>query len=72
MASGFNIAAFNLGITAAAWSGGLIVTHLGIMYTPYIGALVVLVSLAITTWSGVLDKRSGSPARADGPAPAGH
>ena len=39
-----------------AWAGGLIVTHLGLMHTPWIGALVVLVSLALTAWSGRLDR----------------
>lgn len=72
VASGLNIAAFNLGIAGAAWAGGLIVTHLGLMHTPWIGALVVLVSLALTQWSGVLDRRSGIPVRADGPIPIGH
>ena len=57
VASGLNIAAFNLGIAGAAWAGGLIVTHLGLMHTPWIGALVVLVSLALTYWSGALDRR---------------
>ncbi len=57
VASGLNIAAFNLGIAGAAWIGGLIVTHLGLMHTPWIGALVVLVSLALTSWSGRLDSR---------------
>src|SRR4029453_3622519 len=37
VASGLNIAAFNLGIAGAAWAGGLIVTHLGLMQTPWIG-----------------------------------
>jgi DHA1 family inner membrane transport protein len=72
VASGLNIAAFNLGIAGAAWAGGLIVTHLGLMHTPWIGALVVLVSLALTQWSGVLDRRSGIPVRASGPVPVGH
>lgn len=72
VASGLNIAAFNLGIAGAAWAGGLIVTHLGLKHTPWIGALVVLVSLALTHWSGVLDRRSGIPVRASGPVPAGH
>ncbi|AFU44448.1 major facilitator superfamily protein [Acidovorax sp. KKS102] len=72
VASGLNIAAFNLGIAGAAWAGGLIVTHLGLQHTPWIGALVVLVSLALTHWSGVLDRRSGIPVRASGPAPVGH
>lgn len=72
VASGLNIAAFNLGIAGAAWAGGLIVTHLGLQHTPWIGALVVLVSLALTHWSGVLDRRSGIPVSASGPVPVGH
>ncbi len=72
VASGLNIAAFNLGIAGAAWAGGLIVTHLGLQHTPWIGALVVLVSLALTHWSGVLDRRSGIPVRASSPVPMGH
>lgn len=72
VASGLNIAAFNLGIAGAAWAGGLIVTHLGLQHTPWIGALVVLVSLALTQWSGVLDRRSGIPVRAAGVVPVGH
>lgn len=72
VASGLNIAAFNLGIAGAAWAGGLIVTHWGLQHTPWIGALVVLVSLALTQWSGVLDKRSGIPVRSSGPVPVGH
>jgi DHA1 family inner membrane transport protein len=70
VASGLNIAAFNLGIAGAAWAGGLIVTHLGLIHTPWIGALVVLVSLGLTQWSGVLDLRSGMPVRG-GPAVVG-
>lgn len=72
VASGLNIAAFNLGIAGAAWAGGLIVTHLGLIHTPWIGALVVLVSLALTHLSGVLDRRNGIAARGHGPVPAGH
>lgn len=72
VASGLNIAAFNLGIAGAAWAGGLIVTHLGLQHTPWIGALVVLVSLALAHWSGVLDRRSAIPVRAAGVVPAGH
>jgi MFS transporter, DHA1 family, inner membrane transport protein len=63
VASGLNIAAFNLGIAFAAWAGGLIVTHLGLVHTPWIGALVVLVALALTQRSGALDRREGQPAR---------
>jgi len=73
VASGLNIAAFNLGIAGAAWAGGLIVEHLGLMHTPWIGGLVVLVSLALTGWSGALDRRQGLPTRLAGAtAPVGH
>jgi len=63
VASGLNIAAFNLGIAGAAWAGGLVVTHLGLVHTGWIGALVVLVALALTAWSGRLDRaRPAAPA----------
>ncbi|RYY75218.1 MAG: MFS transporter, partial [Comamonadaceae bacterium] len=57
VASGLNIAAFNLGIAGAAVAGGLIVTHLGLAHTPWIGAVVVLAALGLTHLSGVLDAR---------------
>jgi len=57
VASGLNIAAFNLGIAGGAWAGGLIVEHLGLLHTPWIGALVVLGALGLTTYSGWLDRR---------------
>src|SRR5437868_3591320 len=56
VASGLNIAAFNLGIAGAAWAGGLVVTHLGLIHTGWIGALVVMVAFALTVWSGRLDR----------------
>lgn len=62
VASGLNIAAFNLGIAGAAWAGGLVVTHLGLVHTGWIGALVVMVAFALTVWSGRLDRtRTASP-----------
>ncbi|MES2760234.1 MAG: MFS transporter [Pseudomonadota bacterium] len=57
VASGLNIAAFNVGIALGAWGGGLIVSHLGLMATPWIGAVVVLGALALTTLAGWLDRR---------------
>ena len=57
VASGLNIAAFNVGIALGAWGGGLIVDRLGLMATPWIGALVVLGALALTTLAGWLDRR---------------
>lgn len=58
VASGLNIAAFNVGIALGAWGGGIIVTNLGLMHTPWIGALVVLSALLLTRVSGYLDSQS--------------
>lgn len=58
VASGLNIAAFNLGIAGGAWLGGRIVAEAGLMSTPWVGGLVVLLALAVTTWSGRLDRRA--------------
>lgn len=64
VASGLNIAAFNVGIALGAWGGGLIVARLGLMATPWIGALVVVGALLLTTLAGWLDRREGVPAKA--------
>jgi len=63
VASSLNIAAFNVGIALGAWGGGLIVAHLGLMATPWIGALVVVGALLLTTLAGWLDRRDGVPAK---------
>jgi DHA1 family inner membrane transport protein len=63
VASGLNIAAFNVGIALGAWGGGLIVAHLGLMATPWVGALVVVGALLLTTLAGWLDRRDGVPAQ---------
>lgn len=60
VASALNIAAFNLGIAGAAWAGGEIVARLGLMHTPWLGAVVVLCSLGLTQWSGRMDRRESS------------
>lgn len=57
VASGMNIAAFNLGVAGGSSAGGLIVTHLGLMNTPWIAALAVLTALGLTALSGELDRR---------------
>ena len=59
VASGLNIAAFNVGIALGAWGGGLVVAHFGLMATPPIGALVVAGAFALTTLAGRLDRRDG-------------
>lgn len=59
VASALNIAAFNLGIAAGAWVGGLVVdSSLGLGATPWVGSILVFVALILTLWSGVLDRRS--------------
>ncbi len=60
VASGLNIAAFNLGIAGGAWVGGRIVAEAGLMTTPWVGGLIVLLALAVTTWSGRLDRRQAA------------
>lgn len=66
VASALNIAAFNLGIAAGAWIGGLIVASpLGLGATPWVGALLVAGALALTRLSARLDRRD------DEAAPAG-
>jgi DHA1 family inner membrane transport protein len=60
VASGLNIAAFNVGIALGAWGGGIIVANFGLMATPWIGALVVLGALALTTLAGRLDRRDAA------------
>ena len=61
VASGLNIAAFNLGIAGGAWGGGLIVEHVGLVHTGWIGALVVLGAFGLTVLSGRLDARNPMP-----------
>ncbi|ELA6589020.1 MFS transporter [Vibrio sp. MA64] len=58
VASGLNIAAFNVGIALGSWGGGLVVSNAGLMHTPWIGAVVVFVALLLTRFSGSLDKRN--------------
>jgi predicted MFS family arabinose efflux permease len=60
VASGLNIAAFNVGIALGAWGGGLIVERVGLMGTPWIGALVVVGAFLLTTLAGRLDRRDAA------------
>jgi predicted MFS family arabinose efflux permease len=66
VASGLNIAAFNLGIAGGAWGGGLIVEHLGLVHTGWIGGLVVLGAFGLTALSGRLDRLHPRPASTGG------
>lgn len=69
VASGLNIAAFNVGIALGAWGGGMIVAQAGLMHTPWVGALEVLVALLLTRISGYLDKKENTKNLIPQPAP---
>lgn len=69
VASGLNIAAFNVGIALGAWGGGMIVAKAGLMHTPWVGALVVLVALLLTRISGYLDRKENTKNLTQQPAP---
>ncbi len=58
VASGLNIAAFNVGIALGSLIGGLVVEDMSLMDTPWIGALIVAVAIILTRISGALDSRS--------------
>ncbi|MFC3153195.1 MFS transporter [Litoribrevibacter euphylliae] len=60
VASGLNIAAFNVGIAFGAWAGGLIVEQSSLINTPWVGGIVVLLAFALTRFSGLLDKQTAS------------
>lgn len=57
VASGLNIAAFNVGIALGSVVGGQTVALLGLAQTPWIGALIVVGALLLIGLSGRLDKR---------------
>lgn len=58
VASGLNIAAFNIGIAVGSVTGGQTVQHLGLAQTPWIGAVIVLLALLLIILSGKLDTRT--------------
>ncbi|WP_067986537.1 MFS transporter [Neptuniibacter pectenicola] len=57
VASGLNIAAFNVGIALGSILGGVVVERMTLMDTAWIGALIVALALVLTRLSGFLDKR---------------
>lgn len=56
VASGLNIAAFNIGIALGSTVGGYIVQHYGLAQTPWVGAVIVFIALLLVRLSGLLDK----------------
>jgi multidrug resistance protein len=55
VASSINIAAFNAGIAMGSYFGGIITDSMGLIHTPWIGALMVLGAVLLTGWSQVLE-----------------
>ncbi|CNI09142.1 putative drug efflux protein [Yersinia kristensenii] len=60
IASGLNIAAFNIGIALGSILGGQAVTRVGLAQTPWIGGVIVIAALLLVRLSGELDKKHSS------------
>ncbi len=58
VASGLNIAAFNIGIALGSIIGGSVVENMSLQDTAWIGAVIPLMALAVTRYSGLRDKRA--------------
>ncbi|UTM59639.1 MFS transporter [Photobacterium sp. CCB-ST2H9] len=69
VASGLNIAAFNVGIALGSVIGGVVVERMALTDAPWIGALIVVLAFLLTWLSGYLD-RSGEPSAASETAPS--
>ncbi|MCG7546201.1 MFS transporter [Pseudoalteromonas sp. MM17-2] len=63
VASGLNIAAFNIGIAVGSVLGGAIVDGMSLQDTAWIGAMISVAALVATRWSGHLDKRDETRAQ---------
>ncbi|ATC88774.1 MFS transporter, DHA1 family, arabinose polymer transporter [Pseudoalteromonas arctica A 37-1-2] len=57
VASGLNIAAFNIGIALGSIIGGSVVENMTLQDTAWIGAVISVLALGFTRYSGMLDKR---------------
>lgn len=57
VASGLNIAAFNVGIALGSVLGGQAVTRIGLAQTPWIGGIIIIAALLLVRLSGKLDKK---------------
>ena len=61
VASGLNIAAFNIGIALGSIIGGSVVENMSLQDTAWIGAVISVLALMATRYSGLLDKRDIQP-----------
>ncbi|NOU74475.1 MFS transporter [Paenibacillus sp. LMG 31458] len=58
VASAINIAAFNVGIAIGSIVGGVVIDSMGLVHTPWVGALMVLVAILLTGISAKLERKS--------------
>ncbi|XXM70642.1 MFS transporter [Lysinibacillus sphaericus] len=58
VASALNIAAFNVGIAIGSFVGGLIAGGIGLIHTPWIGALMVAGAVLLTAWLRKLEYKN--------------
>ncbi|MBM7649490.1 multidrug resistance protein [Bacillus ectoiniformans] len=57
VASALNIAAFNIGIAIGATVGGLVVDSIGLVHTPWVGGVMVIIAVFLTGVSLRLEKK---------------
>ncbi|NEU59935.1 MFS transporter [Paenibacillus sp. ALJ109b] len=58
VASAINIAAFNIGIALGSVIGGIVIDSMGLVHTPWIGALMVILAIVLTGISAKLERKS--------------
>jgi multidrug resistance protein len=56
VASAINIAAFNAGIALGSYLGGWITDEMGLIHTPWMGGLMVVIAILLTVWSWRLER----------------
>lgn len=64
VASAINIAAFNAGITLGSYLGGVITGSIGLIHTAWIGGLMVVGAVILTSWSMALEVKDQKSANA--------
>lgn len=56
VASALNIAAFNIGIAVGATIGGFVVNTIGLVHTPWVGGVMVMLAVSLTAVSLRLER----------------
>jgi predicted MFS family arabinose efflux permease len=57
VASAINIAAFNIGIALGSIVGGVVINSIGLVHTPWIGALMVVIAIILAGISAKLERK---------------